>query len=91
MSSAGVAELVRSFLLKKLPSAKKKSFNDDAPLLEAGIIDSLGVLDLVGFLERSFAIRITDDELTPETFASVKSIVSFVKQKKEKIEVSAAD
>ena len=91
MGSAGISELVRSFLQRKLPSARKKNFNDDSNLLESGIIDSLGVLELVTFLERSFAIRIADDELTPENFASVNSISSFVKHRNRSTEASAAD
>jgi len=83
MSGNETLEVVRSFLLKKFPSAKKKNFHDDVQLLQSGFIDSLGVLDLVGFLEQSFAIRITDDELTPENFASVRGIASFVTQKRE--------
>jgi len=89
MGTAGIPDVVRSFLLKKLPSAKKKNFNDAVRLLEAGIIDSLGVLELVGFLEKSFAIRIADEELTPENFGSIDSISLFIEQKQEKTAVSA--
>jgi len=88
MSSAGIAELVRSFVVKKVPPAKKRVFSDDLPLLSSGIIDSLGVLDLVTFLERSFNIRIADEELTPENFASINTISSFIKTKKNEVEVS---
>ncbi len=83
MSNDGIPEVVRSFVRKKLPSAKKRTFNDDLPLLQTGIIDSLGVLDLVAFLEQSFTIRIADEELTPDNFGSIKSISSFVEKKKE--------
>jgi acyl carrier protein len=89
MSSNGIAEAVRNFVLKKFPSAKKKSFNDDLSLLQSGIIDSLGVLDLVTFLEHSFTIRIADEELTPENFGSINGICSFIKKKKDKLEICA--
>ena len=56
--------------------------NDRTPLLESGIIDSLGILDLVAFLERSFQITLQDDELTPENFANISSIVNLVEQKR---------
>jgi len=89
MSSNGISELVRSFVLKKLPSTRKSTFHDELPLLQSGIIDSLGVLDLVAFLEKSFTISITDEELTPENFGSINSISSFVRNKKDQIQVSA--
>ena len=50
-------------------------------LIDSGIIDSTGVLELVGFLEDKYAIRINDDELVPENLDSVDNIVSFVNRK----------
>lgn len=72
---------IRSFLLQKFPATRKRVFDDDVQLLESGIIDSLGVLDVVAFLERTFNIRIDDDDLTPENFGNVKCISSFVEKK----------
>lgn len=50
----------------------------DDDLLAGGIIDSLGVTQLVTFLEERFAIRVTDDELTPANFRTLASIEAFV-------------
>ena len=50
-------------------------------LIEAGIIDSTGVLELVGFLEDTFDVRIRDDELVPENLDTIDSIVAFVGRK----------
>ena len=51
-------------------------------LIEAGVIDSTGVLELVGFLEETFDIRIRDDELVPENLDSIDNIVQFVTNKR---------
>jgi len=72
---------IRSFILGKFPAAKKRGLNDELPLLETGIVDSLGVLDVVGFLEQTFHIKIDDDELIPDNFASIRCMVAFVEQK----------
>ena len=48
---------------------------------------NVGMLDLVGFLERSFAIQLSDDELTPENFATIASLAAFVEQKRSEIGV----
>jgi acyl carrier protein len=50
-------------------------------LIEAGLIDSTGVLELVGYLEEKFDIRITNEELLPENLDSIDNIVGFVGRK----------
>lgn len=57
------------------------SLKDDASLLEEGIMDSTGVLDLVMFIEETFGIVVTDEELTPENLDSVDRLVAFVQKK----------
>ena len=52
-------------------------------LIEAGLIDSTGVLELVGYLEEQFGIRITNEELLPENLDSIENIVGFVERKRE--------
>lgn len=55
---------------------------DDASLLEEGIIDSTGVLDLVMFIEETFGIVVKDEELTPENLDSVDRLAAFVEKKR---------
>ena len=74
-------DVITNFILGHFPLAKKRNIKDDDHLLEAGIVDSLGVLELVTFLERGFKITVLDDELTPENFKSIDSLVSFVWRK----------
>ena len=51
---------------------------DDESLLDAGLIDSTGVLELVGFLESHFSIQLADEDIVPANLDSVRAIVSFV-------------
>ncbi|MCK4301296.1 MAG: acyl carrier protein, partial [candidate division Zixibacteria bacterium] len=44
---------------------------DSGSLLDLGIIDSTGVLELVGFLEEKFGISIEDDDLVPDNLDSI--------------------
>ena len=53
-----------------------------ASLIEAGIIDSTGVLELVGFLEETYEIQIAEAELVPENLDSIDNIVGFVGAKR---------
>jgi len=55
----------------------------DASLLDAGIIDSTGVLELVSFLETTFGIEVQDDEMLPENLDSIRAIANYVSRKLE--------
>jgi acyl carrier protein len=50
-------------------------------LLEKGIIDSTGVLELVAFLEETYSFKIKDEELIPENLDSIKKISQFIQNK----------
>jgi acyl carrier protein len=55
--------------------------SDDTQLIESGVVDSLGIMKLLQYLEDSFSIRIADDELRPENFQTPGSIVSLIEKK----------
>jgi acyl carrier protein len=50
-------------------------------LLENGVIDSTGVLELVAFLEEHYAIKVEDDEVIPDNLDSTDSITAYVEKK----------
>ncbi len=54
---------------------------DSGSLLELGIIDSTGVLELVGFLEEKFGIQVEDSDLVPENLDSIDNLVKFLEKK----------
>lgn len=56
--------------------------NDDS-LLEKGIIDSTGVLELISFLEENYKMTIEDEELIPENLDSVNRVVKFIDLKQK--------
>jgi acyl carrier protein len=78
---SAIRERVRAFVLEKFPLARKSSLKDTDGLLERGIVDSMGILDLVSFLEEEFSIQLSDEELLPENFQSVECIAAFMQQK----------
>lgn len=55
---------------------------DSVSLLDEGIIDSVGVMELVAFLEQEHGLSIDDDELIPENLDSVDNLVAFVTRKR---------
>jgi len=72
---------IREFILEKFPLARKQQLKDTDALLETGILDSLGVLDLVSYMEQKFSIVVADDELVPENFQSVATMAAYVQRK----------
>jgi len=57
------------------------SLPEDTSFLDAGIIDSTGVLELVCFLENEFGIEVADDEMLPQNLDSIRAIGAYVKRK----------
>lgn len=54
----------------------------DASLVQSGLVDSLGMEELILFLEDEFGIEIADEDLLPDNFDSVTAIVSLVERKR---------
>lgn len=52
--------------------------SDTESLLDAGLIDSTGVLELVGFLETEFGIQVADADIIPENLDSIRAIADYV-------------
>jgi acyl carrier protein len=50
-------------------------------LLETGVIDSTGVLELVAFIEETYGIKIDDEEIVPENLDSIINIAAYISQK----------
>jgi acyl carrier protein len=81
-SAAVVAERTRAWLRDNLLYMQAEShMRDDDPLLSGGVIDSMGVIELVEFLQDTFEISITDVEITESNLGSIQSISRFVSAK----------
>lgn len=81
MEKAKIKAKITGFIFENFPQAKAKKLEENEPLLVNGILDSLGVLDVVSFLEKEFGISIDDGELTPENFQSILSMTEFLECK----------
>ena len=72
---------VRQFITKNFYVPDASKLTDDVSFLDSGIIDSTSVLELTAFLEETFKIQVSDDELLPENLDSLASVASFVTRK----------
>ena len=79
--SVSVERLVREFLANELGKDVTAVDAGDS-LLEAGTLDSVGVLRLVAFLEQTYSIRVSDDDLMPDNFDTLAAISTFVENRR---------
>jgi acyl carrier protein len=71
-------EKVRGFIVENFLFGQGAALQDNTSFLEQGIIDSTGVLELVAFLEQSFSIKVSDDELVPDNLDSIDLICNYL-------------
>ncbi len=75
-------ESIRNYIQTELVNSQEHStISDSDQLIESGIIDSLGIMKLIGFLEDNLSVQVDDMELVPENFSSIDAITSLVEKK----------
>jgi acyl carrier protein len=75
------AAVARYILENFLYARPDHPLGDDDRLLDDGIVDSMGAVELVAFLEERFGIAIPDDEITEDNFGTIAAISGFVARK----------
>ncbi|WP_225071400.1 acyl carrier protein [Desulfuromonas sp. CSMB_57] len=76
-----IIESIRGFISTEICSGSVQKIDDADLLIENGIIDSVGIMLLLGFIEEKFAITIDGDELIPENFSTIATISTLVGKK----------
>jgi acyl carrier protein len=80
---------IREFVVHELLDGKPVS--DDEDLLISGLVDSLGVMRLVGFLEDALSTSIPPEDVTIENFANIAVVASYIRQRVNSAADAAAD
>ena len=83
MNTNSVRHRVRQFITGHFSHARTRALADDDPLLESGIVDSLGVLDIVSFIESDLGVIVADEELVRENFGSIERIAAYIEAKQK--------
>ena len=58
-------------------------YSDDSSFLKEGIVDSIGVMELVSFVQGTLGVTVAQSEVTPDNFDSVARIAAFVRRKEQ--------
>ena len=74
-----IAAAVRSFVTRQLcQNSSAGPIEDDTQLIDSGIVDSLGVMKLVAYIEEKILVSIAPDDLVPENFETAGKIATLV-------------
>ena len=77
-----IVSVLRNFILENyLFSDDQSLLNNDDSFLESKIMDSMGVLEMVSFLEEQFEVTTEDQEMIPDNLDSIDKLVAFVEKK----------
>lgn len=75
-----VREQLSEFIVAEF-ALEPSELQPDDDLLSQGTLDSMGVLQIVAFVEKSFSFRVADEEIVPENFQSLNALTDFVRRK----------
>ncbi|HWV14848.1 MAG TPA: acyl carrier protein [Cellvibrio sp.] len=82
MNIESIRQQLRSFILENyLFTDDPAALADDSSFLDGGILDSMGILELIDFLDESFAIKVEGDELIPDNLDSIDNLIAFIGKK----------
>lgn len=62
---------------------EKEEIDLNASLIDQGIIDSFGLIEISSFLKKEFAVETAEEEMTRENYGSINRLVTFIEQKRE--------
>ncbi|NNF78743.1 MAG: acyl carrier protein [Rhizobiales bacterium] len=81
LQSQDISTRVHQWIVGHFPLAKETQISAADSLLESGIVDSLGTLEIVMFLEKEFGVVVEDEDMVADHFETIQSIANFVGSK----------
>ena len=76
------SRLLTDFIKKEILHGRSVSLTEDLDLLSAGIVDSLGILRMVAFMEEQFGVTVPDEDVVFENFHSIRVMALYIEQQK---------
>ena len=74
--------VLRKFILENyLYTEDESALKDDDSFLDSGILDSMGILEVIDLLNEAFSIEVEDDEMIPDNLDSINDLLAFIKKK----------
>jgi len=76
---------IREFIVSSFLFGDRASLQDDTSLLDSGIVDSTGILELITFLEDTYKLKIEPEETIPDNLDSINKVVRFLSERQAKV------
>jgi acyl carrier protein len=76
-----IDQTIRQFILKNLYYAEDTQIGDEDSFLDTGLVDSMGVMELVAFIQSEFGVEAHQHEIVVENFDSIRKLADFVRRK----------
>ena len=83
MQTIDIERDVRTYIVEHFLAGNASKLNADGSLL-GDVIDSMGVLDLVAYLQDHFHVTVEDDEVVPSNLDTINNLVAYVAKKLDK-------
>jgi acyl carrier protein len=74
--------LLTDFIKQEILHGRSVALNDDVDLLASGVIDSLGILRMVAFMEERFGVKVPDEDVVFENFQNIRVMAQYIAQQK---------
>jgi acyl carrier protein len=83
-NKSGLEAEIRKFITENmLFSADGFNYDDNDSLLDAGIVDSIGVMELVTFVDKTYQITVPPEDILPDNFDSISRLASYIRRRQE--------
>lgn len=76
-----IEQKIREFIVKNLYFAEGENIGDQDSFLETGVVDSMGVMELVSYIQAEFGVPVAQQEIVVENFDSIQKLAAFVRGK----------
>jgi acyl carrier protein len=76
-----IKQQILNFIVENFLYGESNGLSESDSLLEEGVIDSTGVLELIAFIEETYGIKVKDEELIPENLDSIVNATDFIVRK----------
>ncbi len=74
---------IKKYIAQNMLFSDAFPHDDNASLLQEGIIDSIGIMELVTFISQTYGLEVPPEEILPENFDSVGRIAAYVRRRRQ--------
>jgi acyl carrier protein len=85
-----IKQKIRTYIVENYLFGDDEGLEDNTSFLDEGIVDSTGILELIGYITDEFDIHVEDDELVPENLDSLDNVSAYIARKAGETDRAAA-